>query len=257
MNNRVVVFGDEIGIPLILGAMPKSCEVRVVYDPARKAAFDFLAGLDTDIFRVGHPEKDEREYFVRRLIAWNPGLGVMSSYSRILWPELLNIFPQGIVNLHTGKLPEYRGANVLQWVLIQGERETAITLHYVDRGIDTGPVIDERKIVIDPEDTAFTLSAKMIEASLPLLKQWVPQLLEKRCQAREQDESRAKIWPRRTPGNGLFDWDWPDERIRNLTRALVKPWPGAFYKDRSGHRIMVDRALTFEEIKRFRRASLS
>ena len=257
MNNRVVVFADEIGIPLILESLPKSYEARVVYDPKRNSMADYLSGLDAQICRMAHPEKEDRRDFLERLCNWGPALGIMASYSRILWPELMDIFPLGVVNLHAGKLPEYRGANVLQWVLIQGERETAVTLHYVDRKIDAGPVIHIRKVAIDDDDTAKTLRAKMMEVCRHLLKQWVPRLLIKRCPAAEQDESRAKMWRRRLPEDGLIDWSWADEKIRNLTRALVKPWPGVFYMDRSGKKFAIDRALSTGEIQRLRREALS
>jgi methionyl-tRNA formyltransferase len=255
-SNSIVVFGDEFGLPVVLEVLrevlnksPAAC----VIDPRRKTAQDWRTNHAGSLHILRHPQKSQRERFVGMIAGLNPALGIVFSYSRILWPELIDTFPLGIVNLHGGRLPEYRGANVLQWVIINGEAETAMTLHYVDAGIDTGPVIAELPVVIDDGDTAVTLREHSAQSAKTLLAEWLPRLIEGKVTARPQDESSARTWPRRKPEDGLIDFSWPDERIRNMTRALVKPWPGAHYFDRSGRKIIIDRALSREEVAALRR----
>ena len=207
----------------------------------------YLAGI------YEHPERPGRWALLETLAAHSPSLGVVYSYSRILWPELIELFPCGIVNLHGGPLPEYRGANVLQWAIIQGETQTAMSLHYVDAGVDTGPVIDQHPVTISPDDTALSVRSKLDQATRSLLRKWVRVLVQGRVPARTQDESRARVWPRRRPADGLIDWSWDDRRICNFIRALAAPWPGAFYVEPTGRQVIVDRPLSPEQVAELRK----
>lgn len=252
----IIAFGDEVGLPVVLQVIhealvkkPDAC----VIDPRRKEVQRWYASQAGSLRILLHPEKHQRSSFVRELARLNPSLGIIFSYSRILWPELIETFPLGVVNLHGGKLPEYRGANVLQWLIINGETQTTMTLHYIDAGTDSGPVIAELPIAIENKDTALTLRDKMCQGAGTILAEWLPRLISGRVKAHPQDESRAKAWPRRKPEDGRIDFSFSDEKIRNMTRALVKPWPGAYYIDPSGKKITIDRALSLEEVAELRR----
>jgi len=255
-SDGIIAFGDEVGLPAILqsldevlGKRPRTC----VVDPNREAIQNWIADHAANLRVLLHPKKSQRDRFVEMMTELNPSLGIVFSYSRILWPQLIDIFPLGVVNLHGGKLPEYRGANVLQWAIINGENEIAMTLHYVDAGIDTGPVIDELPVPIGHDDTALVVRERSIKSAKMILAEWLPKLIVGKVDARPQDKSRAKTWPRRKPEDGLIDWSWPDEKIRNLIRALVKPWPGAYYIDRHGRKTIIDRPLSLEEVVALRR----
>lgn len=245
-----VFFGDAFGLQA-LGRCKASVECRaVVFDPVRLDR-DEAARFGCPTF--AHPPKEERQRLIEQLRTFAPATGVICSYSRIIWPELIALFPTGIVNIHNAPLPRYRGANVLQWAIINGDAETAATLHYIDEGVDTGPVIDVESVAIGPEDTALSVRERLLDANVSLLDRWLPCLIEARVPAIAQDESRAMYWRRRTPDDGRIDWTWSDERIRNLTRALVAPWPGAWYENRDGIRVVVDRTLSLDEIASLRR----
>lgn len=243
----VVVFADNVGMALTADALPVGCPYLQVADPARTAC---PPADGRTVFH--HPSKVNREAFVARLAALRPVLGIVCSYSRLLWPELLTMFPHGVVNLHGGPLPTYRGANVLQWVLINGERETAVSLHYVDEGIDTGPVIDARTVSIDDDDDAVSLRIKLCDTGRELLRRHLSDLLAGAVPAKAQDESRARRWPRRKPEDGWIDWSQSDEQIRNLTRALVAPWPGAMTVNRDGSPLVFRRALSLDDVATLR-----
>jgi len=251
-ENGVVIFGDEIGIPLVIEALGEIEIACVVIDPKRKNVKNWYKENEQKYRILMHPKKEEREGFANELTTFNRRLGIVASYSRILWPELIMLFPLGVVNLHPGKLPEYRGANVLQWAIINGETETAVTLHCVDQGIDTGPVIAESRIPIHDQDTALTLRERMSIEGKNLLRTWLPRLLKGEVETTGQDESKARTWPRRKPEDGLIDWAWSDEQVHNMIRALVKPWPGAFYFDGLSEKIVIDRLISVEEVKKIR-----
>lgn len=253
-RRSVAVFADETGLPAVLeslGAIRPAC---IIVDPRRQGMLDWLQTHGHPAEVLVHPDKHGRAAFEREIADRSPALGVIDSYSRILWLELIGLFPLGVVNVHGGKLPAYRGANVLQWAIINGESDTAVTLHYVDdEGVDEGPIIAAQTVQILHGDTALTLRQKLCSAGQVLLRHWLPQLIEGKAHARAQDPQGARVWPRRRPEDGCIDWSWPDERIRCLTRALVAPWPGAFYFDKTGRKVVVDKALSLDEIAALRK----
>jgi methionyl-tRNA formyltransferase len=130
---------------------------------------------------------------------------------------------------------------VLQWAIINGERETGVTLHYLDDAFDTGPLIDERRIPIGADDDAATLSEKLRVAGVSLLRAHWEAIVTGSVTARPQPEG-GRYWPARTAEDGRIDWQTSAEQIDRLARALVAPWPGAFFEV-EGQRVVIDRAL--------------
>lgn len=167
-------------------------------------------------------------------------LFLVSSYSMILPHEWLTMPALGTVNVHCALLPQYRGANVLNWVLVNGETETGATIHYIDDGIDTGDIILQRRLAINFDDTALSLRTKLCDLWPTMLAEVIGMLEKGNCPRQAQDETKARHWPRRRPEEGRIDWRWPAERIYDLIRALVKPWPGAFFETVGRERVTLD-----------------
>jgi len=206
----------------VLALVLPSNRVGLDVEIARAAARE--AGLPTCV----QPARSRVEPFVEELQALAPDVLVIWSYSMILPESVIAVPRRGAVNVHGGLLPAYRGPHVLHWAMINGEEETGATLHYVDAGIDTGPVIAEERFPIEPEDDAASVRAKLCTAGAHLLRRWWPAIADGTAPRTPQDESRAKYYPLRTPEDGRIDWSAPASRIRNLVRALASPWPGAF-----------------------------
>lgn len=129
---------------------------------------------------------------------------------------------------HFSPLPRYRGFAPLNWVLINGEEETAVNLFYLDKEVDNGDIIASRKVKIDYTDNINTLYDKCINEFAILMKETVPFL--ERCEftAQQQDESKATYTCARNPEDGLIDWSWDSRKIYNFVRALTPPFPGAY-----------------------------
>lgn len=186
------------------------------------------------------PPRGNIEPFVDDLKKAAPDLIVVWSYSMIL-PSVVIAVPQlGCVNVHGGLLPSYRGAHVMQWAIINGENETGVTLHYVDAGIDTGPVIAQARFPLEWEDDAVSVQGKLKATGSRLLREWWPSIVGGTAPRTPQNESRAKCYPLRNPQDGLINWSSSAASIYNLVRALVAPWPGAFTVLR-GRRVVVRR----------------
>ena len=167
----------------------------------------------------------------------------------MLPPPVLAIPAKGAVNVHGGLLPHYRGGHVTQWAIINAEREFGVTLHYIDEGVDTGPVIAERRFALDEADDADSVGAKLCEAGSQLLTTWWPRLIDGTAPRVPQDESRAKYWPLRTPEEGRIIWTMSAAAICRLVRALCANSPGA-YVELPERRIQVRRALALPPLDR-------
>lgn len=159
-------------------------------------------------------------------------LALVASFPHILNDEIINQPKYGIINLHGSLLPKYRGANPVNWVLINGESETGVTLHYVDKGIDTGNIIAQKKILIDIHDDAFVLRDKIYQAGKQLLGETWDLFIQDKVNPVFQTDNTATYYRKREPGDGRVIWSLQATEIYNLIRALVFPWPGAycFYK---------------------------
>jgi methionyl-tRNA formyltransferase len=168
---------------------------------------------------------------------------LFSFYYRDLIPSgILALAPRGALNLHGSLLPRYRGRAPVNWVLVNGERETGVTLHHMDEKADHGDIVDQEAVPIDFEDTARTLFDKVAAAARVVLRRSLPLLAAGTAPRRAQDHTRATYFGRRTPEDGRIDWSWPALRVHNLVRAVARPWPGAFTMA-SGTRLFIWRAM--------------
>lgn len=256
-ETSVIIFGDEIGAPMVIEAALNmgitEGRIVIVIDPRRITAQILEKNLPKHCLLLKHPEPAYRPEFLEMVRELKPSLGVVCSFSRILWPELLGIFVNSVVNVHNGCLPEQRGTNIIQWAIINGDKEICATLHYLVEEVDAGPVIDKISIPIASSDTALTLRDKLIAADKILLSRWLQKLFIGRVPATPQDASRAHVLRRRCFEDGRFDWSWSDEKISALTRALVHPWPGAYYEDETGSRVLINNALSPVEVAKMRK----
>lgn len=154
-------------------------------------------------------------------------------FRQMLKPPALALARRGALNLHGSLLPRYRGRAPVNWVLIEGETETGVTLHYMDEKPDHGDVVAQRAVPIDRNDTALHLTRKLAEAARELLRDVIPRLAAGSAPRTPQDHARASYFGGRRPEDGEIDWRQPAERVRNLIRAVTRPWPGAFTSLRS------------------------
>jgi methionyl-tRNA formyltransferase len=189
------------------------------------------------------PEKVNLPEWVDRIRGRRPDMIFSFYYRRLLGKEILEIPPSGAFNLHGSFLPAYRGRCPVNWVLVNGERRTGVTLHVMVPRADAGDIVGQREVPIAFDDTALTLYGKLcIQAGL-LLDDVLPLLAEGRAPRVAQDHSRATYFGGRTPEDGKVDWTWPALRIYNLIRAVTDPYPGAFALLPEGGRLFIWQAL--------------
>lgn len=255
MSSGVAFFGyGELGLAGLHTLMSIGAQVSVVVVPGNRSG----SGVDMVRTAAGRcaapllvqPPPRAIDAFVEVLWRVRPGLIVVWSYSMILPPSVLAVPPMGAVNVHGGLLPQYRGGHVTQWAIINGEKEFGVTLHYIDEGIDTGPVIAEQRFALDDADDAHSVRTKLRDAGSQVLAAWWPRLVDGTAPRIPQDESRAKYWPLRTPEEGRITWTMSAPAICRLVRALCANSPGAYIELR-GRQIQVRRATASPTLDRY------
>lgn len=190
------------------------------------------------------PRKVNDPLFLNQIRDLKLDLIVSVSYRQILKREILGIPRAGAVNLHPSYLPKYRGKNPLNWVLINGEKETGMTVHYINEGIDTGGILARKKIKIFQSDTADSLQKKFVRAAPALIARAIGLIRNGKARAMPQDEKKVSYYPPRTPEDGRINWNQSAEDIYNLIRALVPPsYPGAFTYLPTGGKVVFRKAV--------------
>lgn len=149
-------------------------------------------------------------------------------YRHMLGNELLTTARRGALNMHGSLLPKYRGRAPVNWAIVNGERETGASLHYMSTAPDAGPLVGQERVAIGIDDTALHVSLNVAAAAERLLDRCLPDLISGCATATPQDLSQGSYFGRRRPEDGQVSWHWPALRIHNLIRAVAPPFPGAF-----------------------------
>ncbi|MBL7920246.1 MAG: methionyl-tRNA formyltransferase [Bacteroidia bacterium] len=166
--------------------------------------------------------------YVERVERWNPELIIVIGWYFMIPQKIMNLPSKGVVAIHASLLPKYRGNAPLVWAMINGEKETGVSFFYISDGVDEGDIIKQEKFEITEDDTILNVLKKTSQASLKVLKECVPLLAAGTSKRIKQDHSQATLFPKRSPEDGLIDWSWSPNKIKNFIRAQTKPYPGAF-----------------------------
>lgn len=174
------------------------------------------------------PDDVNHPIWIERIRALNPDVIFSFYYRNLLCADILNTAPHGAFNLHGSLLPRYRGRAPLNWVLVNGETETGVTLHRMVARADAGEIVAQQNVAIHDDDMALTLHRRLCESAQGMLRDILPAIREGGVKGWAQDESQATYVGRRTPQDGQIHWARPARELHNLVRAVSDPWPGAF-----------------------------
>jgi UDP-4-amino-4-deoxy-L-arabinose formyltransferase/UDP-glucuronic acid dehydrogenase (UDP-4-keto-hexauronic acid decarboxylating) len=235
MSLKAVVFAyHDIGCVGIQSLLDAGYEISAVFthadDPKEKTFFASVAQLCArhDI-PVHAPEDVNHPLWIERVGKLAPDFIFSFYYRHLLSDTLLAQAKNGGFNLHGSLLPRYRGRAPANWVLVNGESETGVTLHKMVKRADAGDILAQQRVSIDISDDALSLHGKLRQAAADLLSETLPVLGRGQLNGTAQDESRASYFGRRTPADGRMDWHLPATTLHNLVRAVTQPYPGAFY----------------------------
>lgn len=173
-----------------------------------------------------------RPEFIQKVKAYQPDLLVSMSYNQIFRKEIINSVPHSIINCHAGKLPFYRGRNILNWCLINDEKEFGITVHFVDEGIDTGDIILQRVYPITDQDNYQSLLEIAYEECARIIYDAI-KLVQKEDYTRifqKEIHPVGMYCGQRGIGDEWLDWNQTSREIFNFVRAICFPGPMAHTK---------------------------
>lgn len=159
-------------------------------------------------------------------------------WSRLLGSSILALAPLGVVGFHPAALPANRGRHPLIWALVLGLEETASTFFLMDETADSGDIVSQRPLRIDPTDDAGSLYAKITACALEQIDELMPALAAGTFERRKQNPAMASTWRKRGTADGIIDWRMSARSIHNLVRGLARPYVGAHFV-RSGAQIKV------------------
>lgn len=198
-------------------------------DPHENVWFQSVAEMAaSNRIPVYAPDDINHPIWVEKIKALKPDIMFSFYFRQMVKQPLMDIPSQGCLNLHGSLLPKYRGRCPVNWVLVNGEKETGVTLHYMTPRPDDGDIVAQKKVSIDDNDTALTLHSKIVEASSQMLDDVLPKLIKGSAERVPQDHSQASYYGGRSSDDGEIDWSKTSREIRNLIRAVTRPYPGAF-----------------------------
>lgn len=185
--------------------------------------------LLADKFKINifQPENPNTKDSISFLKSYSPDIFIVISYGHILGRKLLEIPKLYPVNVHASLLPKYRGAAPINWAIINGEKQTGISIIRMNEKMDAGDIILDRKIDIDEDDDAISLEKKLSILAAEAIVEAVELINKGSNQFRRQDDSFATLAPKLKKGSGLIDWNECAESVLCKIRGLI-PWPGAF-----------------------------
>lgn len=187
-------------------------------------------------------ENINSEEFIEQVKNYEADLFVSMSFDQIFGKVIRELPPLKTINCHAGKLPFYRGRNILNWVLINDEKEFGITVHYVDKGIDTGDIILQKVYEITDEDSYATLLERAYEGCAVLLYDAIKLVQSNKVKTiRQTDIDKAGMYcGRRSSGDEIIDWNQSSREVFNFVRAICKPGPQAT-SFISGEKILINK----------------
>jgi methionyl-tRNA formyltransferase len=174
--------------------------------------------LETD--NVNTPE------LFQKIADYQPDLILVIAFGQKVGNNLINLPPKGAINVHASLLPKYRGAAPINWVIINGEIQTGISIITLAEKIDAGDILTQEQTQIAPNETAGELHDRLAKLAAPLLIETLNQIEAGTATYTKQDHSKATLAPKLKKADGFLDFTEPAELLARKIRGFW-PWPGA------------------------------
>jgi len=174
---------------------------------------------------TGNPRNGKSQKFVE---GKNIDVLISINYLFIIEEDLINLPKRLAFNIHGSLLPKYRGRTPHIWAIINNDKEAGITAHIIDKGCDTGDIIEQISVPINYYDTGAEILDKYKQLYIPLIDSVLQKIKDNTIQLISQENQNSTYFGKRSPKDGKIDWNWQKERIRNWIRAQSYPYPGAF-----------------------------
>ena len=212
---------------------------KIIYSPVKQF------GLDNDI-EVIQPKRMKDEEVIAKIKEINPDLIVVVAYGKILPKEIIDIPKYGIINVHSSLLPKYRGASPIHSAILNGDKESGVSIMYIEEGLDSGDVILKETCEITEDDTLGTLHDRLKELGAIGLEKALKLIEVGEVKAEKQDDSKATFVKPITKEQAKIDWNNAKEVIFNQIRGL-NPFPGAYTHNEKNENIKIYKSEKLEK----------
>ena len=212
----------EVSLVITQPDRPKGRGKQMTPPPVKAKALEL--GIE-----VYQPESINTEESISKIKEISPDIIVVVAYGQVLNEEILNLPKYKCVNVHASLLPKYRGAAPLNWVIINGEEKSGITIMEMNKGLDTGDMISKREIAIDDDMTAGELHDELMHVGAELLIDTLKDIENGTATKEVQDDSMSSYAHMMDKSLGKIDWNKSALDIKNLVRG-TQPWPGAYFE---------------------------
>jgi methionyl-tRNA formyltransferase len=218
---KLVEAGFVVPLVVTQPDRPKGRGMEVALSPVKQGALQL--GLP-----VSQPDKiKNNEEFRTQLARIAPDAIIVVGYGRIIPQWMIDLPQLGNLNLHASLLPRYRGAAPIQWAIARGESVTGVTTMQIDAGLDTGDILLQKEIPIQPQDTALTLASRMAAIGADLMVETLRGLQSGTVSPQAQDHAKATLAPILKKEDGKIDFQNTAQEILDRLRGF-QPWPGAY-----------------------------
>ena len=231
----VWVSFDTIGRDCLEAAAEVGAEIVGVVtlpgpiDPNRsgQCAFDDVAArFDAALIETRDVNALETLNEIRKL---EPEVVFVVGWSQLAHDAFIALASEGVFGMHPTLLPRHRGRAPIPWAILSGLARTGVTLfEIVDPTADSGAIVGQVEVPVSTEETATSLFASLAAAHVAVIRELLPQLLERSAPRVPQDAKRASSWPKRSPADGIIDWETRAPYLYDWVRAQTRPYPGAF-----------------------------
>ena len=212
---------------------------KIIYSPVKQF------GLDNDI-EVIQPKRMKDEEVIAKIKEINPDLIVVVAYGKILPKEIIDIPKYGIINVHSSLLPKYRGASPIHSAILNGDKESGVSIMYIEESLDSGDVILKETCEITEDDTLGTLHDRLKELGAIGLEKALKLIEAEEVKAEKQDDSKATFVKPITKEQAKIDWNNTKEVIFNQIRGL-NPFPGAYTHNEKNENIKIYKSEKLEK----------
>jgi len=183
--------------------------------------------------QITQPKGFKGGAFEETLAECGAEIAVVVAYGKLISENLLGVPARGFINLHPSLLPRHRGPSPIQWSLVCGDRSTGVTTMQLDEGMDTGPILLQERMAIEPLDTTETLSPRLAELGASLVVATLDGIEDGTVEPRPQPDDGANVTPMLRRNFAKIDWTMPSRQLVNRLRGFT-PWPGLYTKFRGG-----------------------
>lgn len=170
-----------------------------------------------------------------------PDVILVTGWYYMVTKSIRDLATYGAWGIHASMLPDYAGGAPLVWAIINGEKETGVTLFRLDDGVDDGDIIAQERIEIGPEDSIREVYNRVTEASKDMLLNVLTRP-HAEIEFKAQDKTKIKVFPQRRPDDGELDLSKPAKQLYDFIRAQSAPYPGAFFRTVDGKKLIIEKA---------------